>query len=139
MLKKFQEEPANANKVDWVSIPYDCVADIVPKEKDENGQVIQIGSKPKYYIFVKQIINENPVENSNELYEKLYSNLFPSQSNTIISYCLTANSVGIHFKTSGYFFINFSKSSSIFLLPIKEFIIFNSNLCISALIYIVSK
>ena len=53
MLKKFQEEPANANKVDWVSIPYDCVADIVPKEKDENGQVIQIGSKPKYYIFAK--------------------------------------------------------------------------------------
>ena len=53
MLKKFQEEPANANKVDWVSIPYDCIADIVPKEKDESGQVIQIGSKPRYYIFVK--------------------------------------------------------------------------------------
>ena len=33
----------------------------------------------KYYIFVKQIINENPVENSNELYEKLYSNLFKSK------------------------------------------------------------
>ena len=53
MLKKFQEEPANANKVDWVSIPYDCVADIVPKEKDEKGEVIPIGSKPRYYIFVK--------------------------------------------------------------------------------------
>ena len=33
----------------------------------------------KYYIFVKEFINENPVENSNELYEKLYSNLFKSK------------------------------------------------------------
>ena len=33
----------------------------------------------KYYIFVKQIIDENLVENSNELYEKLYSNLFKSK------------------------------------------------------------
>ena len=49
MLKKFQEEPANANKVDWVSIPYDQIADIVPKEKDKAA----IGSKPKYFIFVK--------------------------------------------------------------------------------------
>ena len=48
MLKKFQEEPANANKVDWVSIPYDQIADIVPKEKDKPP----IGSKPKYFIFV---------------------------------------------------------------------------------------
>ena len=53
MLKKFQEEPANANKVDWVSIPYEQIEDIVPKEKDESGKVIQIGAKPKYYIFVK--------------------------------------------------------------------------------------
>ena len=53
MLKKFQEEPANANKVDWISIPYEQVSDIIPKEKDSNGQVIQIGAKPKYYIFVK--------------------------------------------------------------------------------------
>ena len=49
MLKKFQEEPANANKVDWVSIPYDQIADIVPKEKDKAA----IGAKPKYFIFVK--------------------------------------------------------------------------------------
>ena len=49
MLKKFQEEPANANKVDWVSIPYDQIADIVPKEKDK----APIGAKPKYFIFVK--------------------------------------------------------------------------------------
>ncbi len=49
MLKKFQEEPANANKVDWISIPYDQIADIVPKEKDKPP----IGSKPKYFIFVK--------------------------------------------------------------------------------------
>ena len=51
MLKKFQEEPANANKVDWLSIPFDQISDIVPKEKDvkEPG----IGSKPKYFIFVK--------------------------------------------------------------------------------------
>ena len=49
MLKKFQEEPANANKVDWVSIPYDQIADIVPKEKDKPA----IGAKPKYFIFVK--------------------------------------------------------------------------------------
>ena len=45
MLKKFQEEPANANKVDWLSIPFEVIADIVPKTV--------IGSKPKYYIFVK--------------------------------------------------------------------------------------
>ena len=45
MLKKFQEEPANANKVDWVSIPFDEIADIVPKTT--------MGSKPKYYLFVK--------------------------------------------------------------------------------------
>ena len=51
MLKKFQEEPANANKVDWLSIPYDQVADIVPKDKDAKGA--PIGSKPKYFIFVK--------------------------------------------------------------------------------------
>ena len=51
MLKKFQEEPANANKVDWLSIPFDQIADIVPKEKDTKGP--RIGSKPKYYIFVK--------------------------------------------------------------------------------------
>ena len=45
MLKKFQEEPGNANKVDWVSIPFDVISDIVPKTT--------VGSKPKYYIFVK--------------------------------------------------------------------------------------
>ena len=28
MLKKFQEEPANANKVDWLSIPYEQITDI---------------------------------------------------------------------------------------------------------------
>lgn len=33
----------------------------------------------KYYIFVIKIIDENPIENSNELYEKLYSNLFKSK------------------------------------------------------------
>ena len=33
MLKKFQEEPANANKVDWISIPYECITDIIPKER----------------------------------------------------------------------------------------------------------
>ena len=53
MLKKFQEEPANANKVDWLSIPYEQIADIVPKEKSADGQVIEVGSKPKYFIFVK--------------------------------------------------------------------------------------
>ena len=53
MLKKFQEEPANANKVDWVSIPYEQIADIVPKEKNEKGEVIEVGSKPRYFIFVK--------------------------------------------------------------------------------------
>ena len=53
MLKKFQEEPANANKVDWVSIPYEQIADIVPKEKNAEGQVVEVGSKPKYFIFVK--------------------------------------------------------------------------------------
>ena len=31
MLKKFQEEPANANKVDWISIPYEFISDIIPK------------------------------------------------------------------------------------------------------------
>ena len=51
MLKKFQEEPANANKVDWVSIPCEFIADIIPK--DEKGQPIKFGSKPKYFIFVK--------------------------------------------------------------------------------------
>ena len=45
MLKKFQEEPANANKVDWVSIPFDVISDIVPKTT--------MGSKTKYYVFVK--------------------------------------------------------------------------------------
>ena len=53
MLKRFQEEPANANKVDWVSIPYEQIADIVPKEKNAEGQIIEIGSKPRYFIFVK--------------------------------------------------------------------------------------
>ena len=53
MLKKFQEEPANANKVDWISIPYECITDIIPKEKDDKEQVMHFGSKPKYYIFVK--------------------------------------------------------------------------------------
>ena len=53
MLKRFQEEPANANKVDWLSIPYEQIADIVPKEKNAEGQLVEIGSKPKYYIFVK--------------------------------------------------------------------------------------
>ena len=53
MLKKFQEEPANANKVDWLSIPYEQIADIVPKEKNEEGQIVEVGSKPKYFIFVK--------------------------------------------------------------------------------------
>ena len=53
MLKKFQEEPANANKVDWISIPYECITDIIPKEKDDKGQVMHFGSKPMYYIFVK--------------------------------------------------------------------------------------
>ena len=53
MLKKFQEEPANANKVDWLSIPYEQIADIVPKEKNAEGQVIEAGSKPRYFIFVK--------------------------------------------------------------------------------------
>ena len=49
MLKKFQEEPANANKVDWVSIPFEEISDLVPKDKSDSP----IGSKPKYYIFVK--------------------------------------------------------------------------------------
>ena len=49
MLKKFQEEPANANKVDWVSIPFEQISDIVPRDKNEPP----IGSKPKYFIFVK--------------------------------------------------------------------------------------
>ena len=53
MLKKFQEEPANANKVDWVSIPYEQISDIVPKEKNEKGEVVEVGAKPKYFIFVK--------------------------------------------------------------------------------------
>ena len=53
MLKKFQEEPANANKVDWLSIPYEQIADIVPKEKREDNSIIEIGAKPRYYIFVK--------------------------------------------------------------------------------------
>ena len=44
MLKKFQEEPANANKVDWLSIPYEQIEDIVPKEKDESGKVILYNS-----------------------------------------------------------------------------------------------
>ena len=51
MLKKFQEEPANANKVDWISIPYEFISDIIPK--DEKGQPMKFGSKPKYLIFVK--------------------------------------------------------------------------------------
>ena len=51
MLKKFQEEPANANKVDWISIPYEFISDIIPK--DEKGQPMKFGSKPKYFIFVK--------------------------------------------------------------------------------------
>ena len=45
MLKRFQEEPANANKVDWVSIPYEQIADIVPKTI--------VGAKPKYFVFAK--------------------------------------------------------------------------------------
>ena len=53
MLKKFQEEPANANKVDWLSIPYEQIADIVPKEKNAEGNILEIGAKPRYYIFVK--------------------------------------------------------------------------------------
>lgn len=53
MLKKFQEEPANANKVDWLSIPFEQISDIVPREKGEDGKLKVIGSKPKYYIFVK--------------------------------------------------------------------------------------
>ena len=53
MLKKFQEEPANANKVDWLSIPYEQIADIVPKEKKEDGTIMEVGAKPRYYIFVK--------------------------------------------------------------------------------------
>ena len=53
MLKKFQEEPANANKVDWLSIPYEQIADIVPKEKNAEGQPVEVGAKPKYFIFVK--------------------------------------------------------------------------------------
>ena len=53
MLKKFQEEPANANKVDWLSIPFEQIADIVPKEKNEKGEVVEVGAKPKYFIFVK--------------------------------------------------------------------------------------
>ena len=53
MLKKFQEEPANANKVDWLSIPYEQIADIVPKEKREDNSIIEMGAKPRYYIFVK--------------------------------------------------------------------------------------
>lgn len=48
MLKKFQEEPANANKVDWVSIPFECITDIIKREKGD-----EVGSKPRYYIFVK--------------------------------------------------------------------------------------
>ena len=51
MLKKFQEEPTNANKVDWISIPYEFISDIIPK--DEKGQPMKFGSKPKYFIFVK--------------------------------------------------------------------------------------
>ena len=51
MLKKFQEEPANANKVDWISFPYEFISDIIPK--DEKGQPMKFGSKPKYFIFVK--------------------------------------------------------------------------------------
>ena len=51
MLKKFQEEPANTNKVDWISIPYEFISDIIPK--DEKGQPMKFGSKPKYFIFVK--------------------------------------------------------------------------------------
>ena len=46
MLKKFQEEPANANKVDWVSIPFNQISDIVPREKDESGKYKEIGAKP---------------------------------------------------------------------------------------------
>ena len=53
MLKKFQEEPANVNKVDWLSIPYEQIADIVPKEKKEDGTILEVGAKPRYYIFVK--------------------------------------------------------------------------------------
>ncbi len=46
MLKRFIEEPANANKLDFLSIPCDQIEDIVPKE-------CVFGSKPKYFIFVK--------------------------------------------------------------------------------------
>ena len=62
MLKKFQEEPANANKVDWISISYEYISDIIPK--DEKGQPMKFGSKPKYFIFVKgqffSFVNGNP-------------------------------------------------------------------------------
>ena len=34
-------------------VTYEQIADIVPKEKSADGQVIEVGSKPRYFIFIK--------------------------------------------------------------------------------------
>ena len=58
MIKRFNEEPANNNKIDWVSIECSQIQDIIPKD-------CKFGAKPKYFIFVKGELFETPIDGIN--------------------------------------------------------------------------
>lgn len=47
LIKRFQEDPMNLNRVEWVSVDRSIAGDLIPKGS--------FGSKPKYFLFVVSI------------------------------------------------------------------------------------
>ena len=46
LIKRFQENPINTGRVDWLNCKKEFVADLIPPK-------IEFGAKPKYFIFIK--------------------------------------------------------------------------------------
>ena len=46
LIKRFQENPINIGRVDWLNCKNEFVADLIPPK-------IEFGAKPKYFIFIK--------------------------------------------------------------------------------------
>ena len=46
LIKRFQENPINTGRVDWLNAKKELASDLIPPK-------IEFGAKPKYFIFVK--------------------------------------------------------------------------------------
>ena len=78
----------------------DYIKNLLKNDIKENELENSVNTIIKYFYFVKKIINENPVENSNDLYEKLYSTLFKSKFFLDYEFLITIENICNYLYTS---------------------------------------